>query len=372
MRNRVKVIVASLMLLAFAGECHAQLFGFSEPARLKDLKTAFQTEPRVWITQQGSDPYYDIAVKNVCEGAVRDAAQEWLNQTISIPILKNNIDFHPGNFLNRLMLISASVDFPDGGRPALREIPILVAGNTADVSWNCVDLTVQGIASNQRVQVTLKMIIVDSPGGRTIAVASAAFSALAESLKGGPVGAVIGLAGGITKAYADETKNATAKALLAGGRPFLSRPIMVGEKTKNPIPESAPPLGSVPMTYRGGVWGQEEWFRVERYPRQNLLSYTGNVSDIPRLIDLVSIGQKWEKILQDSGSPTRVSHFCRVFRTELGVALQNDPLAIQLGLYAHFSVYRALYPDDRANRGCLLPSELKALKDGGYIPFFGS
>lgn len=352
MRLHINIIVASVMLLAFAGECRAQ-FQFLEPARLKDLEAAFKSEPRVWITPQGSEPYYDLAVKNVCEGAVADAAREWLDQTI--------LNVSAGNFLNRLMLISASVDFPDGRRPSLGPIPILVAGNTSEVSWHCVDLSIQGIKSEQRVRVTLTMIVVDRPGHTTSALVSAAFATLGGSLKGGFVGAAFGLVGGITKAYADEAKDVTAKALAAGGRSFLSHPTIVGEKTKNPVPEPAPQAGSR-ATYIAGVWGKEEWFRLERYPRPNLLGYTGIVTDVPGLIDSVSIDQNWDKMLVDAGSdslPENLNRFCNTFRRELMHALQQDRFAVSVALYAHFKMYPGSYEGNRASTGCLSPAEVK-------------
>ena len=131
------MVVASFVLFGISSQCRGQ--PWTEPARqLRDLETAFHNAPKVSIETRGSEPYYDIAIKNVCDGEVANLARNWVGQEIA-------------NFLNRLVLISASVEFPDGRRPPLMNpIPILVAGNTADVSWRCEDLTIQGIRANQR------------------------------------------------------------------------------------------------------------------------------------------------------------------------------------------------------------------------------
>src|SRR5487761_1833790 len=178
-------------------------------------------------------------------------------------------------------------------------------------------------AYNQRVRVTLQMIVVDELGHKSSMAISGLISGAAGLVTGGWGRVVMGVLAGATKAYAAETKDVTEKALAEGGRKFISQSVVIGERVSRNRQRTAP-------SYVAGAsfWGEgerHEWIWIKRDPRASLLGYRPgeDISEVPQLIDRVSVGSSWDDMLQAAGSdsvdwsrPVDVKRFCGIFRRE--------------------------------------------------------
>jgi hypothetical protein len=221
------------------------------------------------------------------------------------------------------------------------------------------------------------MIVVDELGHKSSMVISGLISGAAGLVTGGWGRVAMGVLAGATKAYAAETKDVTEKALAEGGRKFISQSVVIGERVSRNRQRTAP-------SYVAGAsfWGEgerHEWIWIKRDPRASLLGYRPgeDISEVPQLIDRVSVGSSWDDMLQAAGSdsvdwsrPVDVKRFCGIFRRELQKSLQQDVWSVRLGLYAQFWFNRDLYRGERGSIGCLEPAELKALRNAGYVPNF--
>jgi len=359
MRVCLGLLIAGAGLLFFSAESRA--FDFTDAQRqLSSLKSAFATEPTLKVEQRGVEPYYDVAVENVCNGAVERLARQWLQEA------------YWTNFLDRAVLIKALIAFPDSKRNAVESV-IFAGGNTSQFGWNCQESAVRGVSRTERARVTLEMIVVSEPGETTSKVLAGALAAAAGLVTDGWGAVVVGVLAGSAKAYADQTRDVTQKFLEAGGRKFITASVDIGATKYGAKrrPTSATVAGA------SFVDNGEEWLSLRRYPRKQLVAFDPDidrVSQIPVRIDLVTAYATWDDMLKTARSRApdlsrrgAVAVFCSSFRGELERSLQSDVLAVRLGLYALLRIEPDRFSGDRATRGCLDPAELKALTDGGYV-----
>lgn len=359
MRISIGVLAVSLSLLCSAGESHA--LNLTEAQRqLGALESVLATEPKVVVEQRSSAPYYNVIVENICDGTVERLARQWLTEPLA-------------TFLDRALLIEASISFPDSKRREFNAL-IFAGANTSDSQWKCQSSIVQGVPHTERVRVILKLIAASELGPNTSAVFTGALASAAGLVTGGWGAVVVGVAAGATKAYAAQTKDINQKVLEAGGEVYPAVSVELGAPFygKKNRPTSAIIAGA---SFFGN--GQD-WFTLRRQPRDQLIQYNAQwesaAQKIPAQIDLVSVDLTWDEMLKaayfdtlDWSRPSAVSAFCTSFRNELHRSLQRDSLAVLLGLYAHFVQYHNQFNGERAYRGCLELKELNELQRDGYI-----
>ena len=368
MRFCFTIIVAGLILFGPARECQAQS-SQGQRTSVNDLKAAFTTEPKLTVEQIGSG-YYDVIVENVCNGPVANLTSAWLREWSA-------------SYRNRAIEISAKIAFPDSNRSAFDSL-IFIGSNIVGPQWSgpCKeDAIVRGVPRDQKVQITLQLIVVDELGQRTTAVLAGAVTAGITALTtawSGPVGFIVGVVGGVvvagTKAYADQSKKVSQQLLQAGGKIFTAHPVDIGGvQQKN----------KVATTVAGAsyVSNGQELFSLRRKPRPQLLEVPSLMfsSKIPEQINLVSVHASWDDMLKAAHFDTvdwsvrrSVNNFCTSFRRELQSSLQYDTLAVSLGLYANFVMSQTFKGDpDRAKWGCLESKDLTNLRESGYLPTFG-
>jgi hypothetical protein len=365
MRICFSLLVATVVLFGAAGESQAQI-GTGPEQRLTDLKAAFKKSPELVPSQPGSEAYFDVAIKNICNGPVEYLVNDWLGQYITYASY-------------RLVLIRATIVFTNDTRKALINTPILRRGSTSDSSLPCQELTVRGIRRDKTVKVILEMVVTDEYGHITRAIIKGAATAAAGAFFGGPVGAVVaGTVGTAATAYAAGNEDVSEKGLEARGTSFQ--------------PPTAVEIGG--LVAGAKFEGNERvWINIERVPRPNLLNFgpaidpfkgpgtdPGKIPDeINRLFSpyTTAAGAEdvWNDMLQTAGFSTRdlsqtsaFNEFCGVFWSKLMAALQQDKDAASLGLYAQLVLLRSRNPPDFVQTGCLKPDDWKRLTDGGYIP----
>lgn len=354
MRIYFGLLVGILVLFGAAGECQADSLlkpltdWWDTRSQLNDLKASFKVAPKVVVEKRGSEPYYDVAVENICGGRIEKLAHAWLDQGLA-------------NFLNRAIIIEASFTILDSKERTLDRM-IFAAGNTRDSQSPCQNKVVEGVPSNEQVRVTLKFIIASELGPKS-SLAMTGLLTAAAGLVTGPWGAVAVLTvGGIKPVLAAQAKDITQKALAAGGKLYYNSAV-VG------LPGQALATGN-----------EQDWYYLHASPRQQLLDFHPgmDLSQIPELIDRVAVGTTWNEMLSDADikhvawlRPRAVDVFCGSFKGVLMGSLHQDLTAVRLGLYA--VKYYGQFKGDRANRACLEPDDWNDLHNKGYIIFtFGS
>jgi hypothetical protein len=341
-------ILAACLILFFSGrQCQAT----EASKQLDSLKAAFSAKPRVVTKERGSEQYYDVVVENICNGQVENLARQWLSDS-----------WGGSNFTNRLVLITAYTDLP-----TRQEIIIFAAGNFSTNTPVCQESVVLGVPRPRNVQVTLKLIVASELGKKTADALKAGMVALGTFVNPW-LGAGIAVVAASTRAYGAQSQEVVQTALAATATPIMSRRVTIGQ-----IRPTSPRIAEAHFEDH-----DREWFSVSRRPRPQLLEYDPIFFDarqIVQQINLVTVYHTWDEMLATATSQSGkqqlnlsqsfdANTFCTTFRNELHRSLQSDPLAVRLGLYAHFRQHQFEFSADRANRGCLELAEFAYLGQG--------
>jgi hypothetical protein len=339
MRRYLFAVILGLAA-SISAAANAQLFPTDPAQQVRSLRSALN-DIRIDRVSRDEGPYeyFDIVAENVCGGSVEEIARAWVNERWFSFVLE------------RVVLVNAVVELPKGDKT----VPLLVMGNTPEVR-PCQSLVAVAIPQNVRVHVTIQITISSGIGERAASVGSTLVAAVTGAISALKVSPALAAGSTAIKEMGSDTKK--LKSLLSSNGASLSKRISISRDVAR-------------ISF---VAGAREVFGLKKQPREQLLSYQPGQPFwyIPRSINEVS-EVPYETIINDAvnvqpdwaSSSATIQRFCMALRDGLSRALQGDPLAISLGLYAHQEYHYGDYA--RLKRECLYERERRDLISRGYV-----